>query len=152
MIINALNGKPLPIYGTGDQIRDWLYVEDHARALYRVVQKGRIGETYNIGGDNEMSNYAVVTKICEILEELSPEKPEGLGSYSELISYVEDRPGHDFRYAIDATKIKKELDWYPEETFNSGMYKTVHWYLNNKVWYENILNGNYQLQRLGVNR
>lgn len=152
MIINALNGKSLPIYGKGDQIRDWLYVEDHAEALYQVIQKGKIGETYNIGGNNEITNLEVVLKICEVLERLAPEKPNGIKKYSDLITYVTDRPGHDFRYAIDSSKINKNLQWFPEEDFDSGIYKTVSWYLDNKEWYENILNGNYQLQRLGVER
>jgi dTDP-glucose 4,6-dehydratase len=150
MIINALNGKPLPIYGTGDQVRDWLYVEDHARALYRVLKKGGIGETYNIGGGNEVTNLEVVLKICDTLEQLTASKPNNVRKYKELITYVEDRPGHDFRYAIDASKINTELGWSPEESFDSGIFKTVKWYLNNKTWYQNILDGTYQLQRLGT--
>tara|TARA_Y100000590_G_scaffold229380_1_gene258760 strand:- start:46061 stop:47125 length:1065 start_codon:yes stop_codon:yes gene_type:complete len=150
MIINALNGKPLPIYGTGDQIRDWLYVEDHAKALYKVLKKGGIGETYNIGGGNEVTNLEVVSKICDVLEQLSASKPNNVRKYKELITYVEDRPGHDFRYAIDPSKINTELGWSPEESFDSGIFKTVEWYLNNKTWYQNILDGTYQLQRLGT--
>ena len=150
MIINALNGKPLPIYGEGDQIRDWLYVEDHARALYRVLKKGGIGETYNIGGGNEVTNLEVVLKICDTLEQLTASKPKNVKKYKELITYVEDRPGHDFRYAIDASKINTELGWSPEESFDSGIFRTVKWYLNNKTWYQNILDGTYQLQRLGT--
>ncbi len=150
MIINALNGKPLPIYGKGDQIRDWLYVEDHARALYGVLKKGGIGETYNIGGGNEVTNLEVVLKICDVLEQLAPSKPNDVKKFKELITYVEDRPGHDFRYAIDASKINTELGWSPQESFDTGIFKTVEWYLDNKTWYENILDGTYQLQRLGT--
>jgi dTDP-glucose 4,6-dehydratase len=135
MILNALEGKPLPIYGAGDQIRDWLYVEDHARALFKVVFEGVVGETYNIGGHNEKANIDVVKSICALLDELAP-SPRG--SYSKQITYVEDRPGHDQRYAIDAGKIKKELDWIPEETFDTGLRKTVVWYLENQKWCESI--------------
>ncbi|EHR5764731.1 dTDP-glucose 4,6-dehydratase, partial [Vibrio parahaemolyticus] len=130
MILNALDGKPLPVYGDGMQIRDWLFVEDHARALYKVVTEGEIGETYNIGGHNEKANIEVVKTICALLEELRPDKPAGVESYESLITYVKDRPGHDVRYAIDATKIAQELNWTPEETFESGIRKTVEWYLN----------------------
>ncbi|HGF5056767.1 TPA: dTDP-glucose 4,6-dehydratase, partial [Vibrio parahaemolyticus] len=129
MILNALDGKPLPVYGDGMQIRDWLFVEDHARALYKVVTEGEIGETYNIGGHNEKANIEVVKTICALLEELRPDKPAGVESYESLITYVKDRPGHDVRYAIDATKIAQELNWTPEETFESGIRKTVEWYL-----------------------
>ncbi|EHR5763986.1 dTDP-glucose 4,6-dehydratase, partial [Vibrio parahaemolyticus] len=127
MILNALDGKPLPVYGDGMQIRDWLFVEDHARALYKVVTEGEIGETYNIGGHNEKANIEVVKTICALLEELRPDKPAGVESYESLITYVKDRPGHDVRYAIDATKIAQELNWTPEETFESGIRKTVEW-------------------------
>ncbi|HCG7915709.1 TPA: dTDP-glucose 4,6-dehydratase, partial [Vibrio parahaemolyticus] len=130
MILNALDGKPLPVYGDGMQIRDWLFVEDHARALYKVVTEGEIGETYNIGGHNEKANIEVVKTICALLEELRPDKPAGVESYESLITYVKDRPGHDVRYAIDATKIAQELNWTPEETFESGIRKTVEWYLS----------------------
>lgn len=140
MIINALEAKPLPVYGDGAQIRDWLFVEDHARALYKVVTEGVIGETYNIGGHNERKNIDVVNEICAILDELVPNKPEGVNSFSELITYVTDRPGHDLRYAIDATKIKEHLNWLPEETFETGIRKTVLWYLDNKEWWENLMN------------
>lgn len=164
VILNALEGKPLPIYGKGDQIRDWLYVEDHARALYKVVTEGEIGETYNIGGHNEKQNIEVVETICEILDELRPLKdassPVGAGhardsdisntSYKSLITYVTDRPGHDRRYAIDASKIAKELNWQPEETFESGIRKTVQWYLDNQQWCKNVQDGSYQRERLGV--
>ncbi|HCE3035183.1 TPA: dTDP-glucose 4,6-dehydratase [Vibrio parahaemolyticus] len=150
MILNALDGKPLPVYGDGMQIRDWLFVEDHARALYKVVNEGEVGETYNIGGHNEKANIEVVKTICALLEELRPEKPAGVESYESLITYVKDRPGHDVRYAIDATKIAQELNWAPEETFESGIRKTVEWYLNNHQWWQRVLDGSYSLERLGV--
>ena len=180
VILNALEGKPLPIYGKGDQIRDWLYVEDHARALYKVVTEGKIGETYNIGGHNEKTNLEVVETICTILDELAPHggasvkgeelsvkseessvKSEdtpisrltphssSLTPYSSLITYVADRPGHDRRYAIDASKIAKELNWEPIETFESGIRKTVQWYLDNQQWCKNVQDGSYQRERLG---
>lgn len=148
VILNALEGKPLPIYGQGDQIRDWLYVEDHARALYQVVTQGVVGETYNIGGHNEKQNIDVVKTICTILDELRPQanhKP-----YESLITFVKDRPGHDLRYAIDASKIAKELGWKPEETFETGIRKTVEWYLNNLEWCHRVQDGSYQRERLGV--
>lgn len=141
MILNALHGKPLPVYGDGSQIRDWLYVEDHARALYKVVMQGKIGETYNIGGFNEKRNIEVVHTICKILDEVAPSK-NGLNSYLDLISKVEDRPGHDRRYAIDASKIKNELGWEPVETFESGIRKTVMWYLDNKNWWASLYQEN----------
>ncbi|MDF4956818.1 dTDP-glucose 4,6-dehydratase [Vibrio parahaemolyticus] len=150
MILNALDGKPLPVYGDGMQIRDWLFVEDHARALYKVVTEGEIGETYNIGGHNEKANIEVVKTICALLEELRPNKPAGVESYESLITYVKDRPGHDVRYAIDATKIAQELGWTPEETFESGIRKTVEWYLNNPQWWQRVLDGSYSLERLGA--
>ncbi|NBH74446.1 dTDP-glucose 4,6-dehydratase [Rodentibacter pneumotropicus] len=128
MILSALEGKPLPVYGSGQQIRDWLFVEDHARALYKIMTQGKIGETYNIGGHNEKTNIEVVYSICSLLEELVPNKPQGVKKYEDLITYVKDRPGHDMRYAIDTTKIERELDWKPEETFESGLRKTVAWY------------------------
>ncbi|MDF7659523.1 dTDP-glucose 4,6-dehydratase [Erwiniaceae bacterium L1_54_6] len=140
IISNALEGKPLPIYGKGDQIRDWLYVEDHARALYTVVTKAATGTTYNIGGHNEKKNLDVVLKVCELLDELRPKT----APYAEQIVYVQDRPGHDRRYAIDADKIKKELGWSPQETFESGLRKTVEWYLNNQTWVEHVKSGSYQ--------
>ncbi|EKK3976961.1 dTDP-glucose 4,6-dehydratase [Cronobacter sakazakii] len=140
VILNALEGKPLPIYGKGDQIRDWLYVEDHARALYTVVTQGQIGETYNIGGHNEKKNLDVVLTICDLLDEIKPKAT----SYREQITYVADRPGHDRRYAIDADKISRELGWRPQETFESGIRKTVHWYLNNEEWVENVKSGAYK--------
>ena len=141
MILNAIHGEPLPIYGNGEQIRDWLYVDDHARALCKVLQKGKIGETYNIGGHNEKTNIEVVESICIILEELLPKKPDGVKKYNDLIEYVDDRPGHDFRYAIDASKISKDLDWTPDETFETGLKKTIMWYLENEKWWKNILSG-----------
>ena len=172
MILNALEGKPLPVYGDGRQIRDWLYVEDHARALYLVATKGSISETYNIGGHNEMANIDVVKTICNLLEELVPTtsrhsaprhspaprhscesrnlEDENVKGYKDLITFVKDRPGHDLRYGIDASKIEQELDWIPEETFESGIRKTVEWYLNNKSWWSRIQDGSYSRERLGV--
>lgn len=167
IILNALHGKSLPIYGKGDQIRDWLYVKDHARALYLVVTTGHIGETYNIGGHNEKRNIEVVHTICAILDELRPlsvkndsivgsDYSVGAGharnktpSYKDQITHVKDRPGHDRRYAIDASKIADELSWQPEETFETGLRKTIEWYLNNEQWCQRVLNGDYQLSRLG---
>ncbi len=145
VILNALEGKALPIYGKGDQIRDWLYVEDHARALYKVVSEGKVGETYNIGGHNEKQNIEVVHSICDILQQLRP-KPV---SYREQITFVQDRPGHDRRYAIDANKIQRELGWQPEETFETGIRKTVQWYLDNLEWCRRVQDGSYQRERLG---
>lgn len=142
VILNALNGKELPIYGKGEQIRDWLYVEDHARALYKVVTEGKVGETYNIGGHNEKQNIEVVKTICHILDQLRPQ--ESHQSYENLITFVKDRPGHDLRYAIDASKIYDELGWKPLETFESGIRKTVEWYLNNQEWVDHIKSGEYQ--------
>lgn len=150
VILNALEGKPLPVYGRGEQIRDWLFVEDHARALYRVVVDGRPGETYNIGGHNEVQNIHVVETICGLLEELVSEKPVGLRNFSDLITFVADRPGHDLRYAIDAGKIEKELGWVPVETFESGLRKTVVWYLQNRQWCRKVQDGSYQRERLGL--
>ncbi len=150
MILNALEGKPLPVYGKGNQIRDWLYVEDHARALLLVATEGQIGETYNIGGHNEKQNIEVVTLICELLEELAPEKPQGIQRYIDLITHVQDRAGHDVRYAIDAGKIQRELGWHPQETFESGLRKTIEWYLNNKDWCQHVQDGSYQRERLGI--
>jgi dTDP-glucose 4,6-dehydratase len=150
MILNALEGKPLPIYGQGNQIRDWLYVEDHARALYLVITKGRVGETYNIGGLNEKRNIDVANAICEILEEVAPCKPDGVRRYSDLITFVQDRPGHDLRYAIDASKIKNELGWIPDESFESGLKKTVSWYLENREWCCSVQRRGSQRQRLGI--
>ncbi len=148
VILNALDAKPLPVYGNGQQIRDWLFVEDHARALYKVVTEGVVGETYNIGGHNEKQNIEVVKTICKILDEL---KPQNSGqSYESLIVFVKDRPGHDLRYAIDAAKIKNELGWTPVETFETGIRKTVQWYLDNLEWCRRVQDGSYQRERLGV--
>jgi len=152
VILNAVEGKPLPVYGNGMQIRDWLFVEDHARALYKVVTEGIVGETYNIGGHNEKANIDVVKTICTLLEELVPNKPNGIINYQDLITYVTDRPGHDVRYAIDASKIERELGWAPEETFESGIRSTVEWYLNNKTWWSRVLDGSYSFERLGVSK
>ncbi len=149
IILNALHGKPLPVYGDGGQIRDWLYVEDHARALVQVVSRGEVGETYNIGGHNEKRNLEVVHTLCDLLEELAPSKPQGLARYRDLITFVKDRPGHDRRYAIDASKIERELGWVPQETFETGLRKTVQWYLQNEAWWQRVLSGAYQLGRLG---
>lgn len=149
MILNALSGKQLPVYGDGSQVRDWLYVEDHVRALYQVVTSGRIGETYNIGGHNEKRNIEVVERLCDLLDELVPDKPKGISTYRDLITFVKDRPGHDRRYAIDASKIKRELGWVPQETFETGLRKTVQWYLENRNWWERVLSGEYRLARLG---
>lgn len=151
VILNALEGKPLPIYGKGDQIRDWLYVEDHARALCTVLLTGKPGQTYNIGGHNEKQNIEVVKTICAILDELKPATGRAFKSYSELITYVADRPGHDMRYAIDAGKIERELGWKPAETFETGLRKTVQWYLDNKWWWE-PLREKYQRERLGLQK
>ena len=149
IILNAIHGTPLPIYGDGSQIRDWLYVEDHAKALIKVVNEGKVGETYNIGGHNEKTNLEVVETICDLLEELAPEKPVGVKSYRDLITFVKDRPGHDARYAIDASKIERELGWVPEETFETGLRKTVQWYLDNRQWWKRVLSGAYRFERLG---
>ncbi|WP_028387548.1 dTDP-glucose 4,6-dehydratase [Legionella fairfieldensis] len=144
-ILNALAGKPLPVYGNGTQIRDWLFVEDHARALYLVMKEGKVGETYNIGGHNEKKNIDVIRTICSLLEELAPIKPATIAHYVDLISYVKDRPGHDQRYAIDATKIKQTLNWSPVETFESGIRKTVAWYIENSAWVNSIKDGSYRV-------
>ena len=150
MIANCLDEKKLPIYGNGENIRDWLYVTDHCNAIYEVIKKGSIGETYNIGGNNEINNIDIVTKICDILDELKPRSQKQ--SYKELISYVSDRPGHDFRYAIDASKIKKKLGWTPKETFSSGIRKTIQWYLENEDWWRKIQNKIYNQERLGIKK
>ena len=166
IILNALDEKPLPVYGNGQNIRDWLYVEDHVDALYSVVNNGKIGETYNIGGHNEKTNIEVVNTICEILDELVPLKlkeeknddkilnpqssTKSIQTYKDLITFVNDRPGHDFRYAIDASKIQKELNWTPKHSFKSGIKKTIEWYLNNLNWCKNVEDKNYQRERLGL--
>ncbi|EFB9349045.1 dTDP-glucose 4,6-dehydratase [Escherichia coli] len=150
-ILNALVGKPLPVYGNGEQIRDWLYVEDHARALYKVATEGKSGETYNIGGNNERKNIDVVRTICDILDKVVAQKPGNIAHFADLITFVTDRPGHDLRYAIDAAKIQRDLGWVPQETFESGIEKTVHWYLNNQTWWQRVLDGSYAGERLGLN-
>lgn len=149
-ILNALNGKPITVYGDGNQIRDWLYVDDHAEALSIVVSDGKVGETYNIGGYNEKTNLEVVESICSLLEELAPSKPENISSFRDLIQFVSDRPGHDKRYAIDASKINKDLGWIPGETFESGLRKTVIWYIQNSQWWKRVLSGDYKLDRIGA--
>ena len=148
-ILNALNGRSIPIYGNGLQIRDWLYVEDHARALLEVLFKGKNGETYNIGGNNEKKNIDVAFKICEILDNLVKKKPSNIKKFQELIVFVNDRPGHDSRYAINSSKINNQLNWFPKETFDSGILKTVTWYLDNREWWNKILSGEYKLERIG---
>ena len=150
IIENAINGNPLPVYGDGSQIRDWLYVDDHVRALLCVVTNGRVGETYNIGGNNEWTNLKVVEKICELLDARVPRDSAFANSYKDLISFVDDRPGHDQRYAIDSTKISKELDWSPQESFDTGLRKTVDWYLSNRLWSARVADGSYQQDRLGL--
>jgi dTDP-glucose 4,6-dehydratase len=152
MILNALAGKTLPVYGKGNQIRDWLYVEDHARALVLVATTAKTGETYNIGGHNEKQNIEVVHTLCELLEELHPEKPAGIAEYKDLITFVKDRPGHDLRYAIDASKIAADLGWKPQETFETGLRKTVRWYLENRDWWQRVLDGDYRLDRIGEDK
>ena len=148
MIINCLQGNPLPVYGKGENVRDWLFVGDHCDAIHTVLAKGEMGETYNIGGNNEIKNIDVVTIICSLLDEISPRKNGS--SYSDLITFVKDRPGHDFRYAIDAGKIRNDLDWSPNESFETGIRKTIHWYLDNQNWWKTIQDNNYRQERLGV--
>ncbi|MCB5264731.1 MAG: dTDP-glucose 4,6-dehydratase [Candidatus Cloacimonetes bacterium] len=148
MILNCLEHKPLPVYGKGLNVRDWLYVDDHCEAINTIIKRGRTGETYNIGGHNEIKNIDIVGIICEILDEMEPSTK--LKSYKELITYVTDRPGHDLRYAIDASKIEHELGWKPKETFDTGIRKTVAWYLDNRQWWKNIQDKSYQQQRLGT--
>ena len=150
VILNALEGKDIPVYGNGRQIRDWLYVDDHARALLNVALTGKVGETYNIGGHNEIQNIDVVKTVCRILDHLMPSNLDGIDKYEQLISFVGDRTGHDIRYAINATKIADELNWMPEETFRTGIKKTVEWYLDNKIWCHKVQDGSYQRERLGV--
>lgn len=144
VILNALKGEPLPVYGDGLQVRDWLYVEDHARALYTVVTEGEVGETYNIGGHNERKNIDVVKTICAVLDQLTPSTHEHAPNYADLITFVKDRPGHDLRYAIDASKIAETLNWIPQETFETGIRKTVQWYLDNSSWVDNVSSGAYR--------
>ncbi len=150
VILNALVGKSLPIYGDGKQIRDWLYVDDHARALFKVISEGELGETYNIGGFNEKQNIEVVKTICHHLNKIIKDKPSGINDFNELITYVKDRPGHDLRYAIDASKISQQLGWEPTETFDTGIEKTINWYLKNSDWCKNVQDGSYQRERLGL--
>ncbi len=148
MVLNCMEHKPLPVYGKGLNVRDWLYVTDHCEAINTIIKKGRIGETYNVGGHNEIKNIDIVNTICEILDEMEPSKE--VKSYKELITFVQDRPGHDMRYAIDASKIEKELGWVPKETFPSGIRKTIAWYLENRQWWKNIQDNSYQQERLGL--
>ena len=148
MIINCLNEKPLPVYGTGENIRDWLFVDDHCDAIHTIIEKGEIGETYNIGGNNEIQNIDIVKTICNLLDNIRPS--ENLKSYQELITFVKDRHGHDFRYAIDSSKLQNKLGWTPKETFEMGIRKTIDWYLDNKTWWQDIQNNTYQQERLGV--
>ena len=150
MILNAIEGKPLPVYGEGLQVRDWLYVEDHVRALLLVLAQGSVGRTYNIGGLNEMRNIDVVRRLCETLERLRPDKPAGIVRYEDLVTYVTDRPGHDARYAIDADRIGGELGWAPQESFETGLEKTVRWYLDNPSWCAHVQDGSYSRGRLGL--
>lgn len=149
-ILNALEGQPIPVYGQGDQIRDWLYVEDHAAALVQVLTAGTVGETYNIGGHNERTNLQVVETLCDLLDTRLPDKPADITSFRELITFVTDRPGHDRRYAIDATKIADELGWTPAETFETGLAKTVDWFLANRPWWQRVRSGAYRGERLGT--
>jgi len=148
IIINCLNDKTLPIYGKGDNVRDWIYVDDHCDAVFKVLKNGKIGETYNIGGNQEITNLEIVEKICNILDKINPSNT--LNSYKDLIAFVEDRPGHDFRYAIDSHKIESELNFFPKENINSGLEKTINWYLDNKKWINNIKNNKYNQERLGL--
>ena len=148
MIINCLNETPLPVYGTGENIRDWLFVDDHCDAIHTIIEKGEIAETYNIGGNNEIQNIDIVKTICNLLDNIRPS--ENLKSYQELITFVKDRPGHDFRYAIDSSKLQNKLGWTPKETFEMGIRKTIDWYLDNKTWWQDIQNNTYQQERLGV--
>lgn len=150
MILNALAGRPMPVYGDGQNVRDWLYVEDHARALYEVLTRGRVGETYMVGGRSECSNIELVRAICAELELQAPDKPAGVGQYADLITFVTDRPGHDRRYSVDASKLEQELGWRPQETLRSGVAKTVKWYIDNTEWWQQITMKKYQMQRLGV--
>jgi len=152
VILNALEGKELPIYGNGKQIRDWLYVDDHAHALVHVALTGEIAETYNIGGHNEIQNIEVVRAVCTILDELVPSKIDGIDHYEQLIVYVDDRAGHDTRYAIDASKIQETLAWIPNESFETGIRKTIQWYIDNKIWCNRVQDGSYQRERLGLDR
>ena len=148
MILNCLAEESLPVYGTGENVRDWLYVDDHCEAIHTIIENGKIGETYNVGGNNEIMNIDIVKTICNILDEIKPSTH--LKSYMELITFVTDRPGHDFRYAIDSSKLKNELNWQPKETFETGIKQTINWYLENQTWWQDIQNNTYQQERLGV--
>ena len=148
MVLNCLQEKPLPVYGTGENIRDWLFVDDHCDAIHKIIEKGEIGETYNVGGNNEIKNIDIVKTICNLLDNIRPS--ENLKSYQELITFVKDRPGHDLRYAIDSSKLQNKLGWSPKETFETGIRKTIDWYLDNKTWWQEIQNNTYQQERLGV--
>ena len=148
MVLNCLQEKPLPVYGTGENIRDWLFVDDHCDAIHTIIEKGEIGETYNVGGNNEIKNINIVKTICNLLDNIRPS--ENLKSYQELITFVKDRPGHDFRYAIDSSKLQNKLGWSPKETFETGIRKTIEWYLENITWWQDIQNNTYQQERLGV--
>ena len=148
MVLNCLQEKPLPVYGTGENIRDWLFVDDHCAAIHTIIEKGEIGETYNVGGNNEIKNINIVKTICNLLDNIRPS--ENLKSYQELITFVKDRPGHDFRYAIDSSKLQNKLGWSPKETFETGIRKTIEWYLENITWWQDIQNNTYQQERLGV--
>ena len=148
VILKALRGDPIPVYGKGENIRDWLYVGDHAEALHTVIANGKVGETYNIGGNNERQNIDLVRLLCTLLDDLKPR--EDGKPYADQITFVTDRPGHDLRYAIDATKIKRELGWEPKQDHSSGFRKTVQWYLDNQTWWQAILDGSYQLDRIGT--
>ena len=148
MILNCLAEESLPVYGTGENVRDWLYVDDHCEAIHTIIENGKIGETYNVGGNNEIMNIDIVKTICNILDEIKPSTH--LKSYMELITFVTDRPGHDFRYAIDSSKLKNELNWVPKETFETGIKQTINWYLENQTWWQDIQNNTYQQERLGV--
>jgi len=150
LILNALEGKSLPVYGRGEQVRDWLYVEDHARALVLVMEQGRDGETYNIGADDEHRNVDLVRTLCRMLDERVDTHPEGVERFEDLIEFVADRPGHDQRYAIDSGKLQREFGWEPEESFESGLARTIDWYLHNRDWCDHVLDGSYQRQRLGL--
>lgn len=150
MILNALEGKPLPVYGDGSNVRDWLYVEDHARALHAVLTRGMVGESYMIGGNNELSNIDLVRTLCAELDIQAPNRPAGVSRYADLITFVTDRPGHDRRYGVNAEKIARELGWTPRETVASGLEKTVAWYLDNRDWWQRVLDGSYRLERLGL--
>lgn len=152
MILSAIAGKPLPVYGDGRQVRDWLYVEDHARALYLVATQGRVGETYNVGGNSCRTNLEVVFAICDLLSRKIARKPDGVSDFRQLVSFVKDRPGHDRRYAIDTSKIESELGWTPLESFETGLEKTVDWYLTNEPWWQRVLDGSYRLERIGLER